>query len=148
MPGSTPSLKQYLAGHLNRLTAGDYFALLAYLEVDPEYEAELQALRLRVRDIKHVAACMGFGPRFLHSTGQAYKGGPTTGLFLQVTCEDAADRPVPGQPYTFGTVNAAQARGDFQVLVERRRRVLRVHLGTNVQEDLAMLRAAIEDVLV
>ena len=148
VPGSPPSLAQYLAIHLNRLAAGDYFALLAYLEVDPRYEAELQALRLRVRDIKRVATCMGFGPRFLHSTGQAYKGGPNTGLFLQVTCEDAADLPVPGQPYTFGIVKAAQARGDFQVLVERRRRVLRVHLGTNVQEGLAMLRAAVEEVLV
>ena len=73
-------------------------------------------MRHAVRDKKHVATCLGFGPRFLHSTGQAYKGGPNSGVFLQITCDDAADLPVPGQKYTFGIVKAAQARGDFQVL--------------------------------
>jgi transaldolase/glucose-6-phosphate isomerase len=146
--GPTPSLGQYLAAHLNRLTAGDYFALLAYLEMDPMHEAELQTIRLRVRDVKHVATCMGFGPRFLHSTGQAYKGGPNTGLFLQITSEDAVDLPVPGQRYSFGVVKAAQARGDFQVLVERGRRLLRVHLGTDVRAGLARLRSAAEQALV
>lgn len=146
--GPTPSLEQYLAAHLNRLTAGDYFALLAYLEMDPTHEADLQAMRVRVRDVKHVATCMGFGPRFLHSTGQAYKGGPNTGLFLQITSEDAVDLPVPGQHYSFGVVKAAQARGDFQVLVERGRRLLRVHLGTDVRAGLVRLRSVIEEALV
>ena len=85
-----------------------------------------------MRDAKRVATCLGFGPRFLHSTGQAYKGGPNSGVFLQVTCDDAKDLPVPGQKYTFGVVKAAQARGDFQVLAERERRALRVHLGPDV----------------
>jgi transaldolase/glucose-6-phosphate isomerase len=79
----------------------------------------------------------------LHSTGQAYKGGPNTGVFLQITCDNATDVPVPGQKYTFGVVKAAQARGDFQVLAERNRRVLRVHLGAHVTAGLAALQTAI-----
>ncbi len=145
--GAVPSVEGYLAAHLNLLTPGDYFALLAYLEMSPVHEAELQAMRHVVRDVKHVATCLGFGPRFLHSTGQAYKGGPNNGLFLQVTCEDAADLSVPGQRYTFGVVKAAQARGDFQVLAERGRRVLRIHVGIDVQVGLARLKAAIEQAL-
>ncbi|CAE6742359.1 bifunctional transaldolase/phosoglucose isomerase [Nitrospira defluvii] len=144
--GPTLSLGRYLAAHLNLLATGEYFALLAYLEMDPSHEAELQAMRLRVRDAKRVATCVGFGPRFLHSTGQAYKGGPNTGLFLQITCEDAVDLRVPGQSYTFGVVKAAQARGDFQVLTERDRRLLRVHLGTDVHAGLARLRSVVEQV--
>ena len=89
----------------------------------------------------------GFGPRFLRSTGQAYKGGPNSGVFLQITCDDAKDLPVPGQKYTFGIVKAAQARGDFQVLAERNRRALRVHLGADVKADLAKLNSIISRVL-
>ena len=109
--------------------AGDYFALLAYVPMTAAHEDALQKIRHQVRDEKRVATCLGFGPRFLHSTGQAYKGGPNSGVFLQVTCDDAKDVAVPGQRYTFGVVKAAQARGDFQVLAERNRRALRVHLG-------------------
>ena len=94
---------------------------------------------MNVRDHKHVATCLGFGPRFLHSTGQAYKGGPNSGVFLQVTCDDAQDLQVPGQKYTFGIVKAAQARGDFQVLADRNRRALRVHLGSDVKAGLKKL---------
>ena len=99
----------------------------------PSTRQALQTLRHAVRDKKHVATCLGFGPRFLHSTGQAYKGGPNSGVFLQITCDDAVELPVPGQKYTFGIVKAAQARGDFQVLAERGRRALRVHLGSNLK---------------
>jgi transaldolase/glucose-6-phosphate isomerase len=102
----------------------------------------LSEIRRLVLDGERVATCLEFGPRFLHSTGQAYKGGPNTGVFLQITCDDAADLPVPGQKYTFGVVKAAQARGDFEVLVERGRRALRVHLGADVGGGLAALRAA------
>ena len=98
-------------------------------------------------DSKRVATCLGFGPRFLHSTGQGYKGGPNTGVFLQITCDDAADLPVPGQKYTFGVVKAAQARGDFEVLAERGRRALRVHLGKDVGAGLRTLEAAIKQAL-
>jgi hypothetical protein len=107
----------------------------------------LQAIRLAVRDAKRVATCLGFGPRFLHSTGQAYKGGPNTGVSLQITCDDAVELPVPGQKYTFGVVKAAQARGDFQVLAERDRRVLRAHLGPDVAASLATLQAATTEAL-
>ena len=133
--------------HLDRLSAGDYMALLAYVQMNKGNEDALQALRHRVRDRKHVATCLGFGPRFLHSTGQAYKGGPPSGVFLQVTCDDAQDVAVPGQKYTFGVVKAAQARGDFQVLAERGRRALRVHLGPDVAAGLKTLGAAIEKAL-
>ncbi len=138
------SLAAFLKAHLDRLGAGDYFALLAYLEMSSAHEAALQLVRHRIRDAKRVATCLGFGPRFLHSTGQGYKGGPNTGVFIQVTCDDTRDVPVPGRKYTFGVVKAAQARGDFQVLAERGRRALRVHLGPDVAAGLRALGAAIE----
>ena len=137
------SLSGYLKAHLDRLKTGDYFAMLAYIEMNRAHEQTLQAARHSVRDKKRVATCLGFGPRFLHSTGQAYKGGPDSGVFLQITCDDAIDLPVPGQKYTFGIVKAAQARGDFEVLAERGRRVLRVHLDADVSGGLAKLEGAI-----
>jgi transaldolase/glucose-6-phosphate isomerase len=141
------SLSGYLKAHLDRLKPNDYFALLAYVEMNDAHEKSLQTARHAVRDRKRVATCLGFGPRFLHSTGQAYKGGPNTGVFLQITCDDAADLAVPNQKYTFGVVKAAQARGDFQVLAERGRRALRVHLGANVSAGLAQLQAATSEAL-
>jgi transaldolase/glucose-6-phosphate isomerase len=129
----------WMRAHLARLETGDYFAALAYLPMTPEHEAILSRTRHRVRDRRHVATCLGFGPRFLHSTGQAYKGGPNSGVFLQITCDDATDVAVPGASYSFGTVKAAQARGDFQVLVDRGRRALRVHLGADVAGGLETL---------
>jgi transaldolase/glucose-6-phosphate isomerase len=145
--GNEKSLSNYLRSHLNRLGAGDYFALLAFIQMNDEHEQSLQKIRHAVRDNRRVATCLGFGPRFLHSTGQAYKGGPNSGVFLQVTCDDAADLPVPGQKYTFGVVKAAQARGDFQVLVERGRRALRVHLGKDLKSSLAKLQAVVNQAL-
>jgi hypothetical protein len=128
--GKHATVRDYLKAHLDRMGAGDYFALLAYIEMKPSNEDALQQIRVRIRDEKKVATCLGFGPRFLHSTGQAYKGGPNSGVFLQITCDDAADLAVPGQSYSFGTVKAAQARGDFDVLATRGRRALRIHLPT------------------
>ena len=116
------SLVAYLKAHLNRLAAGDYFALLAYVEMNASNTRLLQAIRSAVGDVRRTATCLEFGPRFLHSTGQAYKGGPNSGVFLQITCDDSADILVPGRKYTFGIVKAAQARGDFQVLLQRERR--------------------------
>ncbi|HLR05631.1 MAG TPA: bifunctional transaldolase/phosoglucose isomerase [Pyrinomonadaceae bacterium] len=142
------SLSGYVKAHLDRLRPGDYFALLAYLEMNDANEAILRSARHAVRDRKRVATCLGFGPRFLHSTGQAYKGGPNTGVFLQITCDDAIDLPVPGQKYAFGIVKAAQARGDFEVLAERGRRALRVHLGADVDKGLAIFAAAMKTALV
>jgi len=145
--GTDRSLKNYLRAHLARLSAGDYFAVLAYVQMNSEHESLLQNLRHAVRDRKHVATCLGFGPRFLHSTGQAYKGGPNSGVFLQITCDEAQDLPVPGQTYTFGVVKAAQARGDFAVLAERNRRALRVHLGSDVKAGLKKLADLVQQAL-
>jgi len=145
--GNDKTLAGYLRAHLNRIGAGDYFAVLGYIEMNDDHEARLQKMRHAVRDKKKVATCLGFGPRFLHSTGQAYKGGPNSGVFLQITCDDANDLPVPDQKYTFGIVKAAQARGDFQVLAERKRRALRVHLGADVNAGLQTLDAAIRQAL-
>jgi transaldolase/glucose-6-phosphate isomerase len=144
---SSKTLAGYLRAHLNRIGAGDYFALLGFIQMTAEHEGKLQELRHAVRDKKHSATCLGFGPRFLHSTGQAYKGGPNSGVFLQVTCDDAADLPVPDQKYTFGIVKAAQARGDFQVLADRGRRALRVHLGKDLNAGLATLAKAFREAL-
>jgi transaldolase/glucose-6-phosphate isomerase len=126
---------------------GDYFAVLGYIPMNSANEEALQGIRHAVRDKKKVATVLGFGPRFLHSTGQAYKGGPNSGVFLQITCDDAKDLPVPGQKFTFGVVKAAQARGDFAVLAERGRRALRVHVGKNVKTDLAKLAKAVRQAL-
>jgi len=130
--GHHNTLSGYLKSHLARVhaggKAGDYVALLAYIQRNQANTQALTAMRIRIRDTTHAATCLGFGPRFQHSTGQAYKGGPNSGVFLQITCDDPADIDVPGHSYSFGVVKAAQARGDFEVLVERGRRALRVHL--------------------
>jgi transaldolase / glucose-6-phosphate isomerase len=141
------TLGDVLKSHLSRIGAGDYFAVLGYIPMNAENEKALQAIRHSVRDLKRVATCLGFGPRFLHSTGQAYKGGPNSGVFLQITCDDASDLAVPGQKYTFGVVKVAQARGDFAVLAERGRRALRVHLGKNLKSGLNALAKAVTQAL-
>jgi hypothetical protein len=142
--GAQGGVAALLAAHLARAGSGDYVALLAYLSRDAGHDRWLQAMRLQLRARYGVATCVGFGPRFLHSTGQAYKGGPNSGVFLQITCEEAQDLPVPGHDYTFGVVKAAQARGDFEVLAERERRALRVHLGTDTRQGLERLARLVE----
>jgi len=141
LPGPGPELAAALRAHLGLLAPGDYFAIQAYLPMGEGSTAALQRIRHRVRDARRVATTLGFGPRFLHSTGQAHKGGPNTGVFLQITAEAARDLPVPGRGYTFGLVEAAQARGDYAVLAQRGRRVLRVHLGADLPAQLAALDA-------
>jgi transaldolase/glucose-6-phosphate isomerase len=115
--GQHNTLSGYLKSHLGRVHAGDYVALLAYIQLNESHTRALTAIRKRIRDKTHAATCLGFGPRFQHSTGQAYKGGPNSGVFLQITCDDPADIDVPGHSYSFGVVKAAQARGDLEVLV-------------------------------
>ncbi|MDQ4120923.1 MAG: bifunctional transaldolase/phosoglucose isomerase [Acidobacteriota bacterium] len=143
LPGEK-SLSNYLRAHFERIKPNDYFALLAYLEMNADSFQNLSDLRHWVFENYRTATCLGFGPRFLHSTGQAYKGGANNGVFLQITNEDSIDFPVPEQKFTFGVVKAAQARGDFQVLLDRNRRALRVHLGQNAETGLEILRVAIE----
>jgi len=145
--GAGEDVASWLAAHFARVGNGDYFALLAYLARNGENTSALQDLRLSVRDRRHVATCLEFGPRFLHSTGQAYKGGPDSGVFLQITADDAADLAVPGHRASFGVVKNAQARGDFDVLLERGRRALRVHLKGDIAAALKALHAAFERAL-
>lgn len=140
-------LESALAAHFGRAGPGDYLALLAYLDRDHPHIATLQGLRARLVETTRLATTLQFGPRFLHSTGQAYKGGPASGVFLQITHAVGQDLPVPGRKYSFGVVLQAQARGDLGVLAERGRRHLRVHLGADVDAGLARLAAAAEQAL-
>ena len=141
------SLAAVLKAHLGRIGAGDYAALLAYIDRSPDHIAAMRRLRSMIRDRTKAATCVGFGPRFQHSTGQAYKGGPNSGVILQITCDDAEDLPVPGHSYTFGVVKAAQARGDLEVLAERGRRVLRTHITGDLERGLDTLSRAVEEAL-
>jgi transaldolase/glucose-6-phosphate isomerase len=145
--GADGDLGSWLKAHLARIHADDYVAILAYIERDAAHIEGLQQMRLEIRDQRHVATCAEFGPRFLHSTGQAYKGGPDSGVFLQITSDDAKDLAVPGQKASFGVIKAAQARGDFDVLTERGRRALRVHLKGDLEAGLKMLDSAITDAM-
>ncbi|CAN5634803.1 hypothetical protein BH24ACI1_BH24ACI1_05900 [soil metagenome] len=139
------SLANYFKAHFSRIKKDDYFALLAYVEMNGDTENLLQKIRHSVLEDKKVATCLGFGPRFLHSTGQAYKGGANNGVVLQITSDDVEDLPVPDQKYTFGIVKAAQARGDFQVLLDRERRALRVHLGADAKGGLEKILSLISN---
>jgi len=145
--GAGDNVVSWLTAHLARITNGDYFALLAYVARNEQNTSALQNLRVAVRDRRRVATCLEFGPRFLHSTGQAYKGGPDSGVFLQITADDAEDLAIPGHRASFGVVKNAQARGDFEVLLERGRRALRVHLHGDVAAGLQALQTAFERAL-
>jgi transaldolase/glucose-6-phosphate isomerase len=144
--GHPTDLTAALRAHFKRVGHGDYVALLAYIERGVVPEKLLNDLRAYIRERTGAATCLGFGPRFLHSTGQAYKGGPNSGVFLQITCDDVADIAVPGKTYRFGVVKAAQARGDLGVLEERGRRVVRVHLA-NAEAGLRYLSATVRQAL-
>jgi transaldolase / glucose-6-phosphate isomerase len=141
------TLDACIAAHLERIVPGDYAALLAYVDRNRAHRTALTRLRTMIRDGRRSATCVGFGPRFLHSTGQAYKGGPNSGVFLQITADDRTDMAVPNHRYSFGIVKEAEARGDFDVLAERKRRVLRVHLGRDIADGLARLALAVERAL-
>ncbi len=140
------TLAQTMKAHLNRIEGGDYFALLAFMRHNDQSKGALQDLRMRVRDGKRVATCLEFGPRYLHSTGQAYKGGQNSGVFVEITCDHPDDLNIPGRKATFAVVEKAQALGDLAVLNERGRRALRVHLK-DPASGLASLRDAVEEAL-
>jgi len=141
--GNIPSPFAVIKNHIAQIGVGDYFAPLAYIHMTAQNEAAIQSFRIAVRDGKKVATCLGFGPRFLHSTGQDYKGGPNTGVFIQITADHAADVAIPDAKYTFGVVIDAQAAGDLAVLQQRKRRAIRVHLGTDVAAGLKTLGEAV-----
>ncbi len=143
-PGGS-SLGGVLAAFLNQARPGDYVALMAYLQPTPEHTVALESLRLSLRDSSHLATTLGYGPRFLHSTGQLHKGGANNGLFIQITADDAQDLPIPGEPYTFSVLKQAQALGDMRALVGKQRRVLRLHLGEDSDAQLSRLRQLVQD---
>ncbi len=132
-----------LAAHLDTARAGDYIALMAYVTPDDDNQRALQGLRVAIRDGRHLATTLGFGPRFLHSTGQLHKGGPNTGVYIQITADDGTDVPIPGQPFTFSVLKRAQAAGDLQSLRHHGRRVIRVHIGGDLGAGLASLTDAV-----
>jgi glucose-6-phosphate isomerase len=135
--GKSP--EEGLAAFLSQARPGDYVALMAFLEPRAERTAALQSIRLRLRDALRLATTLGYGPRFLHSTGQLHKGGANNGLFIQITADDAQDLPIPGAPYSFSTLKQAQALGDLRSLESKQRRVIRLHLGKDVPGQLARL---------
>ena len=133
------SVSDVVRAHLAGAKAGDYVALLDYIEETPEIEATLQSIRIRIRNATKCATTTGYGPRFLHSTGQLHKGGPDTGVFIQITAADKVDLPIPNEPYTFSVLKQAQALGDFRSLSAHGRRAIRVDLGTDVVRGLKEL---------
>ena len=142
---STGSVEDALTDFLKqRRSNEDYVAIMAYLESTPEHDATLHNIRMSLRDGLGVATTLGYGPRFLHSTGQLHKGGPNDGMFIQITADDAVDVPIPGEPYTFSVLKRAQALGDLQSLQGKNRRVIRLHLAKNVGASLVALSAMID----
>jgi glucose-6-phosphate isomerase len=138
------TLVDVLTRFLSQAKPGDYAALMAYVPRTAESHDLLQTIRLKIRDGRHLATTVGYGPRFLHSTGQLHKGGPNTGLFMQLTADDPQDVPIPGAPYSFGLLKQAQALGDLRALQGKGRRVIRVHLGRDVRAGLQQLLGAVE----
>jgi transaldolase/glucose-6-phosphate isomerase len=145
--GAGVDVASWLKAHFARIAANDYVAILAYVDRNDHHLSAVHAMRMAIRDAKRVATCVGFGPRFLHSTGQAYKGGPNTGVFLQVTTEHALDVAIPGSKASFGVIEAAQARGDFDVLTDRGRRALRLHIKGDLEQGLSELGAMVRDIV-
>ena len=142
------TLEHIIAAQLNRVRSGDYVAINAYVERTPSVHDSFQSIRTMVRDAKRVATTLGYGPRLLHSTGQLHKGGKNSGVFIQVTSDVAQDFAITGEPYSFGVLAAAQALGDMKSLNSRNRRVIRIHLGADVESGLSRVQAAIEGSLV
>ncbi|HKR99941.1 MAG TPA: bifunctional transaldolase/phosoglucose isomerase, partial [Candidatus Dormibacteraeota bacterium] len=137
------SATEAVRAHLDTAQPGDYIALMAYVTPDSANEDSLQRLRVAIRDTRRVATTLGFGPRFLHSTGQLHKGGPNTGVFVQITTDDAQDVAIPGKPFTFSVLKQAQAAGDLQSLRDHGRRVLRVHIAGDLRAGLEQLTDAL-----
>ncbi|MBI1885966.1 MAG: bifunctional transaldolase/phosoglucose isomerase [Chloroflexi bacterium] len=145
--GRGESLAEALRAHLRGAKPGDYVGLMAFLPPSPEHDGALEEMRLRIRDALKVATSVGYGPRYLHSTGQLFKGGPDTGVFLQLTADDAEDLPIPGERYGFSVLKQAQALGDFRSMRGRGRRIMRVHLAGDTTAGLRKLSAALEEAL-
>jgi hypothetical protein len=139
------SVGEVLGAFMSQVRPGDYVVLMAYVQPTPEHTVALQSLRRNLGDSSHLATTLGYGPRFLHSTGQLHKGGANNGLFIQITADDAIDLPIPGEPYTFAVLKHAQAMGDLRSLVSKQRRVLRLHLGKGTDAQLSRLVQLVQD---
>jgi transaldolase/glucose-6-phosphate isomerase len=137
------AFEQALSAWLNSKKKRDYVVVQAYLDPSPENTTKLEAICAAIRDRLGVATTLGFGPRFLHSTGQLHKGGPNSALVLQIIDQTADNLPVPETNFTFDALIQAQALGDFAALKQRRRRVLRVNLGDDTEGGLERLAEAI-----
>lgn len=133
------SVEAVLDAHLRRFEPGNYVALMAFTRRTAEAEVALKTIRSALADHLKAAVTVGYGPRFLHSTGQFHKGGPNTGLFIQITADDLKDVPIPGEVYSFGALKDAQAMGDFISLREKGCRVLRIHLGADLKKGMNAL---------
>jgi transaldolase/glucose-6-phosphate isomerase len=141
------ALTEGLQATFSQIKTGDYVDLAAFIEMSDGHRTILQEIRSLIRDHKKSATCLGFGPRFLHSTGQAYKGGPNTGVFIQFISDYSTDISVPDHRYTFGFVIHAQAQADYEELVKRGRRVVRVNVGSDVKKGLEQVKGIIETIL-
>ena len=141
--GGSGSAADAVRAHLETARTGDYVALMAYVTPDTDNETALQRLRVAIRDGRRVATTLGFGPRFLHSTGQLHKGGPNTGVYIQITADDAHDVPIPGRRFSFSVLKRAQAAGDLQSLRDHGRRVIRVHIAGDLSAGLETLTDAV-----
>ncbi len=141
------SASSLLREFFDQCSPGDYVAFQAYLTESSSTDQILQEIRLQARDALHVATTVGYGPRYLHSTGQFHKGGPNTGLFVQFTATDTEDVPIPGKNYTFGALKRAQAKGDLEALERHGRRTIRIDLGQDVGMGLAALRQSFKEAL-
>jgi hypothetical protein len=146
LPDTNPemSLDDAVKSQLASIKPGDYIAFLNYIEETSETDRKLQDIRNHLRNTTHCATTIGYGPRFLHSTGQLHKGGPNSGVFFQLGAKDKADFPVPGEAYSFGILKEAQALGDFRALKARGRRVVRIDLGGAISSGLERLEHAIK----
>jgi hypothetical protein len=141
---SSGDLSGLLAALINATRANDYFAILAYLPSTPEINTVLEEIRRRLRHTTRRAVTVGYGPRFLHSTGQLHKGGPNTGNFIQITCDNPQDIDIPDAPYSFGTLKAAQAAGDMEALRGKDRRAVRLHLTGKTDQLPAQLQVLLK----
>src|SRR5205085_3965162 len=144
-PAGTGDPRATMAMLLAMISPGDYVALTEYFPESPERDRLIAEIRQTLASELHVATTTGYGPRFLHSTGQLHKGGADNGVFIQMTADDAIDLPIPGESFTFATLVRAQALGDFQSLASRGRRALRIHLGNDIDSGLKWLAATIKE---
>src|SRR6185369_3476110 len=141
------SIAEAIRRQLATIKPGDYIALLNFVEDTPEIDRQFQEIRDRLREATHCAVTIGYGPRFLHSTGQLHKGGPDTGVFLQIIADDQTDFAVPGEPYTFSILKQAQALGDFRALLKRGRRVIGVELSKDLRAGIEQLNTVVSTAL-